>query len=161
MADKTVVKLKNPKARAAIRALDKGLRAGLPAAAENARFFGQDHALRGLFLNVYGTEPGAYERTFFLASQIYSSLQVSATTVTVTLGDKADYAEKIEYGDPASVSDVDILARLNGMPPGSDLSYGRSGVKWRLPGPYITPAILAAQYKLHAEVEALVKRLWA
>lgn len=143
------------RARALSRALDRLGR-------EGARD-GEAHARRSLAANVYSTAPGnRYRRTGHLLSQIYSAGHGNATSLGILLGDQATYASEVEYGTgPYELSPAQLEAYLVALPPGSVLSFGRSGLAYMLPGPYIGPGLRFAQFKTHERLRALLQQLWS
>lgn len=121
----------------------------------------EQHALLGVDANVYSTEPGAYERTEQLKRSIYAKVLTSGT-FGVEVGATADYAAHIEYGtsvNALSQSQLETAVTNRGKPE-SPLTYGRSGVRWMLPGPFILPAAAYGRVLLEKAFITAVKRVW-
>jgi len=143
------------------RAHETFLRA-LPTAAVGAARAAEHHARLGLLANVYGTRPGAYDRTQNLLRSVFARATVTAGLVSVEVGDTAPYASFVEYGSFGhTLTPTALLSVVEGSRAGSVIRLGRSGINWMQPGPYITPATVFARYKLHEAVEAALRRAWA
>ena len=120
-----------------------------------------EKARQGLTLNVYGTIPGHYSRTWALFISLRSSSQSSGGQATITLEDGAPYASFIEFGTgPSAISQQQLDQYLASLPPGRLMTFGRSGQAYMLPGPYIGPAVWYARARMQAELRAVLVRLW-
>lgn len=102
-----------------------------------------------LQLNVYGTEPGEYQRTGTLGNSLFSDSSVQGMSVRVTLGDSAEYARFVNYGTPEiSSTAAENIAQKYGP---NLIKTGRSGKKYMLPASYIEPALYSAGQKVDFE----------
>jgi hypothetical protein len=109
-----------------------------------------------LHLNVYGTEPGfRYVRTGLLNSSLFAGSSVLGGVLTITLGDSAEYARRVNYGDPEiSPAAAEQIAKQYGP---NLIKTGRSGKKYMLPASYIEPALYIAGEKLLLELSQVFK----
>ncbi|WP_147364010.1 hypothetical protein [Deinococcus cavernae] len=123
---------------------------------------GERHAQRGAYLNVYSTVVGqGYLRTRHLFDQIYAVGHGAGGQISVTVGDYASYASEVEFGSgPFALNAAQMEGYLKALAPGKLLTFGRSGQKYLLPGPYIGPALHLVQYRTQWEIRDLMRRLW-
>lgn len=139
------------------RAISRGLNGIAREGARSAEL----HARRGLMLNVYSTERGAYTRTRRLLGQVYASGQANATSLGIVVGDRAEYASFIEFGTgPYELTEQQLSAYLEALPRGGLLNFGRSGKAYLLPGPYLGPAITFARTLTRERLERLMQEAW-
>lgn len=139
----------------------KAIRSNMDALAKQGARTGLLHAQRGLVLNVYGTERGAYTRTRHLFRQLYADGHANRSSIGIQVGDRAEYASDIEYGSgPHELSPQQLNGYLEVMKPGGLLRFGRSGKAYLLPGPYVGPAIHYARLLTIQRVRALMHELW-
>lgn len=120
----------------------------------------EQHALLGLNASVYDTEPGAYERTQALRNSVYS--KALSGVLGFEVGATADYASHVEYGTSVNaLSEVQLLQATQGRSkPESPLVFGRSGVRYTLPGPFILPAAMYGKTLMEKAFVTAVKRIW-
>lgn len=154
--------LKRKGSRSVFKRRAAQLQAGLPIITARVTQEGIRHAQRGAFLNIYGTTPGAYERTSKLFGQIYGYGQAAGASIRVELGSNAPYSSFVEYGTgSARITPHQMEAMLETLPPGNLLRLGRSGQNYMVPGPFIGPALWLVRHRAHWEVQYLMRRLWA
>ncbi len=106
-----------------------------------------------LFASVYGTAPGAvYIRTGNLKSLGNTSASdISKNGVfTIKLASSVDYASDIEYGSGTSEIDPGLLQQLSEASQGKGITFGRSGINYMLPGPFIMPATVKSRITMEA-----------
>lgn len=120
----------------------------------------EQHAILGLNASVYDTEPGAYERTQTLRNSVYS--KVLSNTIGVEVGATEDYASHVEYGTSVNaLSEAQLLQATQGRgKPETPLVFGRSGVRYTLPGPFILPAAMYGKTLIEKAFITAVKRIW-
>ncbi|OLV19532.1 hypothetical protein [Deinococcus marmoris] len=122
-------------------------------------------AVAGADLNIYNTVPG---RGYVRTGQTRRSIRIQRWGKDWLL--IAGYgAYKVEFGSPPAWDWVTINAdfkagAVSGVPGMSNLrqstvSIGRSGLNWRVPGPFIAPAALAATFHMHRRFREELKKL--
>lgn len=123
--------------------------------------YGLQKARDGLMLNVYNTASGRYVRTGHLLDSLGADSSFLGDMARVSLQDTALYASYIEYGTGVhAMSRSALESYLNQVPSGNLVTYGRSGLAYMMPGPYILPAIWAVKYSMLAEVRRIMRDLW-
>lgn len=138
------------------------LRQNLKALAQQGARTAELKARESLMVNVYRTERGGYRRTRNLFRQVYAEGEASRTSLGIHVGDRAEYASFVEFGTgPYALSEQQLKAYLDALPPGGLLRFGRSGKAYMLPGPYIAPALFYARHLTHVRARALLRELWA
>lgn len=120
----------------------------------------EQHALLGLNASVYDTEPGAYERTQALRNSVYS--KALSGVLGFEVGATEDYASHVEYGTSVNaLSEAQLLQATQGRSkPDAPLVFGRSGVRYTLPGPFILPAAMYGKTLMEKAFVTAVKRIW-
>lgn len=106
-----------------------------------------------LFMSVYGTTPGSvYVRTGNLKSPANTSASNLSQnrTYVIRLASDATYASDIEYGSGASEIDPALLQQLSEASGGKGIVFGRSGINYMLPGPFVLPATVKARISIES-----------
>jgi len=114
-----------------------------------------------LFASVYGTAPGTvYIRTGNLKS--FGNTNASDLSkdgkYIIKLSSSADYASDIEYGSGTSQIDPGLLQQISEASGGNNISFGRSGINYMLPGPFVMPATVKSRIILEATFIKLLGR---
>lgn len=114
-----------------------------------------------LFASVYGTAPGSvYVRTGNLKS--FGNTNASDLSkdgkYVIRLASSADYASDIEYGSGASQIDPGLLQQISEASGGNNITFGRSGINYMLPGPFVMPAAVKSKIILEATFTKLLGR---
>lgn len=127
--------------------VDAGEQVGQDADQLEAETFG--HAYMGAQANVYATEPGAYQRTMDLLDGIQVRVTGRKGMIAAQVWNTTDYAGDVEVGEEGMTPEEiasDALSR-SASEMTEPMTYGRSGVDYRIAGPIIIPATVYAAYR--------------
>ncbi|GGR84535.1 HK97 gp10 family phage protein [Deinococcus sedimenti] len=145
------------------RELEKRLRAARRVSTQMKRTGAQAarraevHARMGADLNIYDTTPGSYERTGRLRRGIDSSWSVQGGVLTVTVFNDVKYAKSVEKGRSASAAGaVQQIITQPGRNPAAQVTLGRSGEFYFIPGPMLEPAAYYASIYITEEFKRRV-----
>ena len=117
-------------------------------------------AQEGLERSVYGTAPGhVYKRTGTLKRGVSAQFLPRVNSISIQLVSKAPYSSNIEYGQLPTIAQLALekYAELTG---GRVITFGRTGLKYRLPGPFLMPATVYALERAKAEFEQALIKNW-
>ena len=127
-----------------------GVTSELPRIAEQARAETLGHAILGVRRNVYDTSPGAYQRTGDLLRGLNASGSASGSGVTVRVWNSEPYARFVELGqgpNGLTLAQDQAYSAANAHPE-QPISFGRSGRKYTLAGPFLAPAQAYSLYRM-------------
>lgn len=146
---------------AELTGFSSAIQADFQALAQTMLKAGLERARDGLERSVYGTVPGrVYVRTGTLRDGVTGGVRASANLLTLSLQSRASYSSEIEYGSgPSGLSEKQVqdYSEATG---GAVLFFGRSGLKYITPGPFLLPASVWALEVAKREFEAICMKRW-
>lgn len=126
----------------------EGAADALPALTQQVRQETLGHAILGARRNIYGTTPGAYQRTQDYLRGLNTRGQTSRNSASVMVFNTEPYARFVEYGQAPNDLTAAQDQAYSAVDPALQVYLGRSGVNYSVAGPVIGPAQAFALYRL-------------
>lgn len=149
----------DPASLAKLRQAPLTLKAGMAQIAQDGQKDAYQLAVVGAQAGIYGTVPGrVYVRKGVYLQSIFATGVVNASGIELNVGDRAPYAQALEYGLRGTLPQAaaEQMAAALGTTPGS-LYLGRTGRAYTKANPAITRAAVYSGLRMMNNLEGLIR----